>query len=671
MSEFQVKPPLYIFDQDQTHDLLFLSHVFPSLAVKLENETNGRFLVQGYNLIDRYVPNDVFPWAESWAIKAFDFAKKLARTNRSSLSGAIYDMIGGTGLDSDTAIDIQPNPTAYNFSIPNEIQVVIKPKSEAIISWLSVSKSLTLPSYSILDEIFQIRIFERLKKTFLNNSDEDVVIVVDCTNIALFSMVFTDCNPVDEEISKHFNYENMEATLERYFDSFGDDGKVLSGYTFKAGLGFIHILEAKRFSTVSSNYYRAGLLFANNNPWGNVLDLPDLGYIPTFSSSWFLGISKDSPFPIATIKFLEDYPPISGWVIDGNESSWIPSLAVDFNDYDNTLVSPEVGYYIWNNYPPEGSFGIDLLFDDGRLISATVNVSYSLRSEFTPLEEEATLEEIQNYLLSENNVIEELMMADSVRIKEIHEALEADTYASNGDERRVANLGWLINKISHVLGLHFAPDGRMAKPPDTKHYKDGAKIPENWQIGQFGKHRWKDDKGDFHDGVGIAYEVRSNTFGSDGFTGDSDSIEEGGWVTCNSLLQFLETKFDDDDRAFGLQEMGADILPSADGQSYIAYQGMHSLLSEIAYMLSAISANTSQTHVLALKNNALAMENLAAHGSPVEIKKFIASIGGEDIEIPFPGIKEGSPTQVDLAVWILSNLAPLLASSITLSKEDS
>lgn len=260
------------------------------------------------------------------------------------------------------------------------------------------------------------------------------------------------------------------------------------------------------------------------------------------------------------------------------------------------------------------------------------------------------------------------IMPDSKRIVEIHEALEADLYAIDGKNRRVANLGWLINKMAHVLGLHFAPDGRMAKPPDTKHYKDGAKIPEQWQIGQFGKNKWKDSKGTWHDGVGIAYEVRSNTIDTDQFTGRSDSIEEGGWVTCNSLVQLLDTKFDDDDRAFGLQDLGANVLPSPDGQQWIGYQGMHQLLQEIAYMLAAISTNTSQTQVLAMKNNALAMENLAAHGMPVEIKQIEMEIGGELVKVPVPGIVEGSPTQVDLAVWILSNIAPILASSFSVKE---
>jgi hypothetical protein len=255
------------------------------------------------------------------------------------------------------------------------------------------------------------------------------------------------------------------------------------------------------------------------------------------------------------------------------------------------------------------------------------------------------------------------IMPDSKRLIEIHEALEADTYAIDGKNRRVANLGWLINKMAHVLGLHFAPDGRMAKPPDTKHYKDGDTIPENWQMGQFGKNKWKDKKGTWHDGVGIAYEVRSNSFGVDGFTGKDDAIEEGGWVTCNSLVQLLDTKFDDDDRAFGLQDLGANVLPSPDGNRWIAYQGLHALLQEAVYMLAAISDNTSHTQVLAMKNNALAMENLSAHGVPIEIKEIEANIGGTVVKIPIPGVAEGAPTHVDLAIWILSNLAPILASS--------
>lgn len=263
------------------------------------------------------------------------------------------------------------------------------------------------------------------------------------------------------------------------------------------------------------------------------------------------------------------------------------------------------------------------------------------------------------------------LMPDSIRVKEIHAALQADKYANDDKypaSYRVANLGWLIDKMANVLGLHFASDGEMLKVRDTEHKKDGETIPEQWQIGQWGKNNWIATKSNGDkvpvNGVGYAYEVRSNGFGTDKFTGASNAIEEGGWVLVNSLIQLLEVKYDDDDRAFGLQDLGANVIPRADKTGYIAYEGMHSLLIEIAYMLSAMSGNISRSEVLNMKSVAILQELLASQGLPVELKTLPATVAGQTVQIPYPGLSSDSPSLVDFMFWILSNLAPVVSAQL-------
>jgi len=268
------------------------------------------------------------------------------------------------------------------------------------------------------------------------------------------------------------------------------------------------------------------------------------------------------------------------------------------------------------------------------------------------------------------------IMPDSLRVKEIHAALQADKYANDDFSpqlARVANLGWLIDKMSNILGLHFASDGEMLKVRDTEHKKDGDTIPEQWQLGQWGKNNWIAKKSTGQNvtvnGVGYAYEVRSNGFGTDKFTGENTSIEEGGWVLCNSLLQLLESKFDDDDRAFGLQNAGANVIPRSDRTGYLSYEGMHGLLVEIAYLLSSMSGNITRSEVLNLKAVAILQELLASQGLPVTLKTIPAKIAGQDMFIPYPGVEESAPSLTDYMFWILSNLGPLVAGQLVYNEE--
>jgi hypothetical protein len=91
---------------------------------------------------------------------------------------------------------------------------------------------------------------------------------------------------------------------------------------------------------------------------------------------------------------------------------------------------------------------------------------------------------------------------------------------------------------------------------------------------------------------------------------------------------------------------------------------MHSLLIEIAYMLSSLSGNITRSEVLDMKAVAILQEILAGLGSPVQIKEMPATIAGQSVLIPYPGLDNRAPTMADMFFWVLANLAPQVASQL-------
>jgi hypothetical protein len=176
-----------------------------------------------------------------------------------------------------------------------------------------------------------------------------------------------------------------------------------------------------------------------------------------------------------------------------------------------------------------------------------------------------------------------------------------------------------------------------------------------------------------HDKDGLAYEVRSGQFEIDAKSGLPTEMHEGGYVLVENLPQLLHIIMDDFDKALGMQDLGALILPKADRTSFASFEGMASLGAEIAYMLSSLSQNISQTHILSLKNQAMLMEVLAAFGVPIELKEFKVDVGEEEpVGVPYPALRVDSPTMADMSFWILSNLAPLVAAQLSMEvKEES
>jgi hypothetical protein len=265
-------------------------------------------------------------------------------------------------------------------------------------------------------------------------------------------------------------------------------------------------------------------------------------------------------------------------------------------------------------------------------------------------------------------------MPDSIRIKEIHEALNAYKFAYNEDEKpRVANLGYYIERIARILGISVDPDGSVRSIRQSAYVPQGEEIPAGWSIGQWGRNQGGSGEGqkggnEEHDKDGLAYEVRSGRFDLDSNTGKPTKITEGGYVLVENLPQLLHIIMDDFDKALGMQDAGAFAIPAADKTRYSTFEGAASFQAEILFMLSALSINIRQSHVSSLKNQAMLMEVLAALGTPIALKQFKVDMGEkEPIPVPYPGLREDAPSMVDFFVWVLSNLAPLVAAQLSLN----
>lgn len=271
-------------------------------------------------------------------------------------------------------------------------------------------------------------------------------------------------------------------------------------------------------------------------------------------------------------------------------------------------------------------------------------------------------------------------MPDSIRIKEIHEALQADTFSKddkNPDKRRIANLGYYIERIARILGISVNSDGSIRSIRQSKHIKQGDIIPAGWSVGQWGRNQGANSQGQKgglaeHDKDGLVYEVRSGKIELDPNTGQPSVVTEGGYVLVENLPQLLHIIMDDFDKALGMQDSGAFVLPKSDGTGIAAFEGLTSVSAEIAFMLSVLSQYIAQTHISSLKNQAMLQEILAAIGVPIELKAFQVDIGEEQpVNVPYPGLRENAPSMSDMSIWILSNLAPLVASQLKINlKED-
>ncbi len=306
-------------------------------------------------------------------------------------------------------------------------------------------------------------------------------------------------------------------------------------------------------------------------------------------------------------------------------------------------------------------------------------------------------------------------MVDSIRVIEIHRALEADKYSkyistANGNEvARTANIGHYVERIALALGINILADGTTYRPPSTSVVETVDTDPDTLSVTvppPYRKSHWglqtmtvSDsmliDDGLINTGVpttdaprevmyqGMWYEIVSNKFIENPSTGELDSIGSGGLALIHNIPQLIRVIMDDLDKGLGLQESGAFAIRSAEDinsdnpttvvnefrPKICTYEGLNSLVIENSIMLSEISRRVSQAQISSLKTEAKVNGLMRITGLPSEPHYFEASVGketadGKDIQqkIYYIGFANDSPTLFDLWVTSQNNIGIIIGS---------
>ena len=316
-------------------------------------------------------------------------------------------------------------------------------------------------------------------------------------------------------------------------------------------------------------------------------------------------------------------------------------------------------------------------------------------------------------------------MPDSLRIKEIHQALEAQTYSkytstdSGKEKARVANLGYLIDRIAKILGINVLADGVTYKPKepqliaanDLDPETDQTVIPAPYRFAHWGYQETTVEQEQLKTGVdedgndefeetdapledsfdGIIYEFMSNKFIEDPNSGEKTAIIPSGYGLVHNIPQLLRHILDDIDKGLGIQESAAFALRSAEdvatnstnpfdaefAPKICTYEGLHSLVAENAIMASENSRRASSAQISSLITQACVYELMSIFGLPIEANYFEAATGleentGVDIKqkIYHPAFSQNAPRIFELWVTLMNNIAPILGANLTFSKEE-
>lgn len=285
----------------------------------------------------------------------------------------------------------------------------------------------------------------------------------------------------------------------------------------------------------------------------------------------------------------------------------------------------------------------------------------------------------------------EYIMGFELKIDEIHACLGASEFAYYDDggkqKEYYMSIARKLDWFAKAYGVAFNPDGTIIELRQRVNvaYDKGNKvtIPDGWTRGQFADNEGGTSVGQTggktgEERMGIAYQNRCNQYDNfDDADPKNNTLKRGDIVLCENFLQFFETYLEDIDKGLNWQEMGTGMLPSADGTSVCTYEGMGTLLAEVAYMLSTLSSNIYQTHTLALKNYSTTLEIFKGLGLPVELGLLPIDLGEDDpvagtvsAYLNVPKLAQESATLHKRMMDIIANLAILNGAVLRIEEED-
>jgi hypothetical protein len=262
-------------------------------------------------------------------------------------------------------------------------------------------------------------------------------------------------------------------------------------------------------------------------------------------------------------------------------------------------------------------------------------------------------------------------MADSVKVKEIHAALNAGQYGNNplSPGQRTWNLGAMIHTIAVSQGLNFDANGKIMAVDNPVFYNDGDDVYNRYGDGQAGI-AWndKDAKGQSYGEptpfVGYAYDVMTPQLGVNKFSGEASDLLTGGLVGCPNIPQFIDSFKRDVMKTLGGDESVC-VVPSADGKTYSLYAGIADMLNELLYMGSYHSLMDMKNLVNTQKAVGMGQEILKGMGLSIDPKTFEMIIEGTTVEAIYPGIATSSPTIADLILLGLLQFSYLIPHTMS------
>jgi hypothetical protein len=236
-------------------------------------------------------------------------------------------------------------------------------------------------------------------------------------------------------------------------------------------------------------------------------------------------------------------------------------------------------------------------------------------------------------------------------------ALEAETYATDPNDPdgapRVANLGWMIDRLTKWAGIRRMPNGKFLPDGEAEKYKRQRLSNPKWGAGQFSDREWGNQ--------GMAVPYLPTTY-------ENGQRQDRQFDLVSSLPDLLLALHDQIDASQGIQHNGEIRLPI--GGKVQSYPNQGAMLTDLALRVAEMEGIIERMLAMQIETSNSVRELFPGIGIPVASKSVSVQIGGKVKQIYYPAFQAGKGSVTDRLTALAKNIGIILGALMPRNTKD-
>jgi hypothetical protein len=231
------------------------------------------------------------------------------------------------------------------------------------------------------------------------------------------------------------------------------------------------------------------------------------------------------------------------------------------------------------------------------------------------------------------------------KVEMIASALDAEKYSTNSitaGDKRVTNIGWLVENSARVLGLRFTDDGKIDIKNEKENYLPATlNNPQGKNADEYALNSWG-TKGMFVSFMPTTYDEK----------GREEKLHD----VVHDIPQLIQAKERALNKSIGIQHGSEIRMHGSDGKIQ-SYPNQLALMQNMARGIEKTNYIVQKLQIALAATSMEVRDLYSGIGIPVSTKFITLSTGTDKLQIPYVGYQKDKPAILNYLIGLQANVA--------------